>query len=75
MADRKTRIVKLHSKYRPSLATGWFRNHVSKDAPWLNVSGKWLEKAGFRTGDQVAIEVSEGKLIITKAQGDGVTGN
>jgi toxic protein SymE len=35
-----------------------------KDVPWLNVSGVWLERAGFYVGDQVEITVQQGKLTI-----------
>ena len=33
--------------------------------PWIRLSGKWLEQAGFPVSARVKIEVSEGKLIIT----------
>lgn len=32
--------------------------------PQLRLSGKWLEEAGFKIGDQIRIEVSEGQLIL-----------
>lgn len=60
MADKKPRKVKLYSKSRPcqSSCIGL------KEVPWLNVSGMWLEQAGFGIGDQVEITVRQNKLII-----------
>lgn len=33
--------------------------------PFLRLRGRWLEHAGFREGDQVQVEVEEGRLVIT----------
>lgn len=57
MAERSVRRVKLHSKYRRAQA-GFFEA-MGKPVPWLNVSGVWLEQAGFRIGDQVKITVKQ----------------
>jgi hypothetical protein len=34
------------------------------DVPFLRLSGRWLERAGFVIGGEVKIEVHEGRLII-----------
>jgi hypothetical protein len=34
--------------------------------PKLTLSGKWMQEAGFLTGEKVKIEVSQNTLIITK---------
>jgi hypothetical protein len=34
------------------------------DVPFLRLSGRWLERAGFPIGGKVQIDVSEGRLII-----------
>lgn len=52
--DRK---AKLHYKTAPRLVE-------YKKVPWLNLSGFWLEKAGFEIGDSIGITVNEGALII-----------
>lgn len=56
----KNRKVKLYSQSRPSQqsCTGL------KQVPWLNVSGVWLEQAGFNIGLQVEITVRDQELII-----------
>lgn len=59
MAD-KNRKVKLHSQSRPSQQSC---NGI-KQVPWLNVSGVWLEQAGFNIGLQVEIIVRDQELII-----------
>lgn len=67
MADKTTRQVKLHSKYRQ--LKGW--KNPGKEVPWLNVSGVWLEAAGFKIGDLVQITIENNTLIITNQQGHG----
>lgn len=57
-----TRRVKLHGKFRAS-KSHW---KGGKDVPWLNVSGIWLEQAGFCIGDHINIKVSSKRLIITR---------
>jgi toxic protein SymE len=59
--DKKTRKLKIYSKTHQR---AW-NNH--KDAPWLNVSGLWLDKAGFNIGCVVEITVAKNQLIIKKA--------
>ena len=38
-----------------------------RDAPWIRLAGRWLEKAGFPISSRVRVEVEEGKLTITPA--------
>ena len=60
MARQGNRKVKLHSQSRKSQesCTGL------KQVPWLNISGVWLEQAGFNIGLQVEITVRDQELII-----------
>ena len=62
-----TRRIKLPGKYQPrqTTLTG------NKEVPWLNVSGLWLEAAGFKAGDRIEITVSENTLVITNSASDG----
>lgn len=62
-ANKSIRRGKLHGQYR-ALSNHW---NGGRNLPWLNVSGLWLEEAGFRVGDPIEIKVSNGKLIIKKA--------
>ncbi|MGO4294391.1 SymE family type I addiction module toxin [Chitinophaga sp. RAB17] len=55
--DRK---AKLHYKSAP-------RVYEYKKVPWINLSGLWLEKAGFDIGDSITISVNEGALTIRVA--------
>lgn len=59
MTEKKTRLIRLCSKYR-DLHT----KRELQQVPWLNVSGLWLERAGFKTGDQVEITIDNNQLII-----------
>jgi len=43
----------------------WKKSYLK---PKLNISGNWLNKAGFEVGEKVKIEVFENKLIITKLE-------
>ncbi|MFP3563790.1 SymE family type I addiction module toxin [Paraburkholderia sp. SIMBA_030] len=36
-------------------------------APWIRLSGRWLEEAGFGIGGRIRVEVQGNKLIITPA--------
>lgn len=69
MANKTTRQVKLHGKYRES-KQGW-RHEAGKEVPRLNVSGQWLEQAGFKIGDHVRIAIEQNTLIITNQQSHG----
>ncbi|MCT1526960.1 type I toxin-antitoxin system SymE family toxin [Sphingobacterium hotanense] len=35
-----------------------------KEVPGLNVSGVWLEQAGFNVGDKIKITIAKNQLII-----------
>ena len=56
---KTTRLIKLQPKFMP-------RKYGSKNAPWLNLAGNWLEDAGFDIGEYCRIQVSKNKLVITK---------
>ena len=57
--ETKTRRVRLYRKCRWLCSTS-----EVQEVPWLNVSGLWLERAGFRTGDQIEITIDNHQLII-----------
>jgi toxic protein SymE len=42
-------------------------NKPPKLYPWIKLSGRWIEQAGFLAGQQVRITVEQGRLIITAA--------
>jgi len=52
-------------KIRP-LTVSYVKNQSNKTVPLLRLQGDWFQQAGFNPGDQVKVEVSAGKLIITK---------
>ena len=35
--------------------------------PWLKLSGRWLEHAGFKPRQRLKVEVQLGRLVITHA--------
>ena len=69
MSKENIRRVKLQSKYR-ALQTGW---QGGKNVAWLNVSGVWLEQAGFKPGDQIEITVENNLLTIKNLAAHGDT--
>jgi toxic protein SymE len=69
MTEKRTRTVKLHSKHR-DLSGGWQRG---KEVPWLQVSGVWLEEAGFTVDDPVEIRIENQMLIIKNVAAHGDT--
>ena len=54
----KNRLGKVHCK-NSERSLGEY-----KQVPWLNLSGFWLQKAGFEIGDNIAITVNEETLTI-----------
>jgi toxic protein SymE len=59
MAQKTIKLVKLHGKYH--YRCGRF---TGRELPWLNLSGVWLEKAGFAVDQAIEVTVSRRKLII-----------
>lgn len=59
-----TRLIKLGGKAHP-------RDRGYKYLPWLNLSGVWLEQAGFAIGDQLEITVCNGHLEIKNLSANG----
>jgi len=53
--------IKLQSKYY--IPT--YRSSIGRNLPWLNLSGLWLERAGFGVGQTVEIVIENRKLTIT----------
>jgi toxic protein SymE len=37
-------------------------------APWIRLSGRWLEEAGFEISGRIRVEVERGRLVITPAK-------
>lgn len=68
---KQTKKVKLHAKYRA--VNGW--QSTGKNVPWLNVSGVWLQQAGFNVGDAVEITIENKTLTIKNIAAHGNTGN
>ena len=42
---------------------------ILRTRPFLRLCGDWLARAGFNSGDRVRVEVSEGRLVITREGG------
>ena len=34
----------------------------------IRLQGKWVREAGFEAGDRITVQVSHGKLVITKGE-------
>lgn len=67
MQTKTTRLAKVHGQYRR------VRHHWNqgRNVAWVNLTGLWLEKAGFNVGDGIEIVVGEGCLLIQKRKADG----
>jgi len=44
---------------------------VTPAVPFIRISGKWLQAAGFDQGDRIQVEVGHGYLTIKKLTADG----
>ncbi len=64
---KQMRTGKIHGRYQ-AVSGHW--NHA-RDVAWVRLGGLWLEQAGFKVGDTIAIEVKQGQLVITKQPGHG----
>jgi toxic protein SymE len=53
----KLRRQKIYSKYRS-------RTHDNITIPEIRLEGKWLEKLGFKEGQQIIIQQEQNKLTI-----------
>jgi toxic protein SymE len=66
------RILTISSQRRPRPMKTYAPAHIEffpdlPPAPWIRLSGRWLEEAGFRIGGKIRVEVGRGKLVITLA--------
>ena len=69
MAFKKTRNLKVC--YRSETRNrGWYAGTVYIDDPFINLRGKWLQELGFEIDTPIKVECEEGKLVITKVDGD-----
>jgi hypothetical protein len=59
---KQIRLGKTHYRHAPN-KQGLQPSYIQR--PWVNLSGRWLEDAGFPIGAPITIEVAKRKLIIT----------
>jgi len=59
-----TRIIKVGSTIRVA------KNGRSSKVPFIRLSGKWLEDAGFEEGDYLEICVQRGELRMLRSRKD-----
>jgi hypothetical protein len=65
--DGKTRLGIVLYKTSPRVRyRDLLRGQKYKMHPWINLSGQWLQDAGFHVVDPIIISVLENKLIISK---------
>lgn len=46
------------------------RGYQYKQTPSIVLKGKWLSELGFNIGEQIEVKCEDGRLIITKANGN-----
>jgi toxic protein SymE len=64
------RVLTISSQRRPRpmkiLAPAHIEHYEDlPPAPWIRLSGRWLEEAGFEINGRIRVEVEKGKLTIT----------
>ncbi len=59
---RQIKVSQFYYDYKPKNAPS---NFIVPPVPWLQLKGKWLEKAGFSINAPVKVTVSQGCLILT----------
>ncbi|MFZ4863223.1 SymE family type I addiction module toxin [Sphingobacterium sp. Mn56C] len=70
MASENKKQVKVQGKFRPSQSR--CMGATGKNVPWLNLSGIWLEEAGFNIGDLVRVVSRSGLLLIERIEFSGL---
>ncbi len=59
---RRIKVNQFYYDYKPKNAPS---NFIVPPVPWLQLKGKWLEKAGFSINAPVKVTVSQGRLVLT----------
>ncbi|MFM0604888.1 SymE family type I addiction module toxin [Paraburkholderia sediminicola] len=64
------RVLTISSQRRPRPMKTFAPDHVKffsdlPPAPWIRLSGRWLEDAGFEISKKIRVEVHAGRLVIT----------
>ena len=62
---QQSNSVKL--KHIRHLTVGYLAGVTKKRPAHIRIVGRWVEKAGFREGTRVDVEVSEGRIVIRPA--------
>jgi toxic protein SymE len=57
--------VRESRRYRPYWDTEFRKYAPPKFYPWIKLSGRWIEHAGFEPWQKVKITVEYGKLTVT----------
>ncbi|EOF5965431.1 SymE family type I addiction module toxin [Salmonella enterica] len=52
------------SKAQRHITVGYRPKQGNTDTPTLNLSGKWLNEAGFSTGTSVTVKISDGCIVL-----------
>ncbi|APR34341.1 hypothetical protein BTO02_01775 [Paraburkholderia sp. SOS3] len=62
-------VSKLRQPFnRPKHWPSWKSSYEDyPPVPWIRLSGRWLNEAGFDISGKVRVEVEKGKLVITPA--------
>ncbi|WP_328821576.1 SymE family type I addiction module toxin [Paraburkholderia domus] len=64
------RVLTISSQRRPRPMKTFAPDHVKfypdlPPAPWIRLSGRWLQAAGFEISERIRVEVEHGRLVIT----------
>jgi toxic protein SymE len=70
VAPDTQRILTISSQRRPRPMKTYTPAHHEffpdlRPAPWIRLSGKWLEEAGFEIGGRIRVDIQHGRLVIT----------
>ncbi|WP_425508263.1 SymE family type I addiction module toxin [Tahibacter soli] len=58
-----TKRIRVSTAYYPPVDIA----HLPREVPYIRLRGIWLIYAGFAPGDTLAIRVTAGRLVITRA--------
>lgn len=67
--DKNTRNLKVCYRSENRQGQGYHGSYYVA-VPSINLKGKWLERLGFEINTPIAVECSDGRLIITRRDED-----
>lgn len=64
MEEKNVRNLKVYEATESRKGSSWYGGGIYKTVPQIRLQGMWLEKYGFKPGNNIKIECKSKKIII-----------